>query len=282
MAGEHLRDEDVAAGITGTEVIGGLVDMAAFPVRSSRTIAALAAALAAAQGKIVGAEKDRENPHLKSKYATLAAVWDACRTPLSENGLAVLQPATTDGNRVTVTTILTHKSGEWIAETLALTAAQTTPQAVGTAITYARRYSLSAMVGIAPDDDDDGNLASGTENGTHPQAQQNRQQFEQRKPPAAAPRKSEAPAPAPPATAPSGAPVHVGVLVEVKDMPSGAFALKLNTGYRCATRDKAMADGARTLMAAGTIVDLTCKPPKDPQYAPTLEEITPVPAEAHA
>lgn len=271
MAVEHLRDEDIAAGIVAAAA-AEVIDMGAFPVRSSRTIAALAAALAAAQGKIVGAEKDRENPHLKSKYATLAAVWEACRAPLSENGLAVLQPATTEGNRVTVTTILTHKSGEWIAETLALTAAQTTPQAVGTAITYARRYSLSAMVGIAPDDDDDGNLASGSENGAHPQAPR-----EQRKPPTATPRKSETQATALPETAPSGAPAHVGVLVDVKEMPSGAFALKLNTGFRCATRDKAMADGARKLMADGTIVDLTCKPPRDPQYAPTLEEITPVP-----
>jgi hypothetical protein len=106
------------------------------------------------------AEKANTNPHFKSKYADLASVWAACREPLSRNGLAILQPVSAEGPAVTVTTILAHSSGEWISESLTMTAQQNTPQGVGSAITYGRRYGLSSMVGIAPDDDD-GHAASG-------------------------------------------------------------------------------------------------------------------------
>ena len=124
-------------------------------IRRSDSIAQLAAALAAAQGQMAGAAKDSVNPHFQSRYADLASVWDACREALSKNGLAVMQPVSTDGHqRVTVTTILAHKSGEWVERDLILTAQQATPQAVGSAITYGRRYGLGAMVGVAPEDDD--------------------------------------------------------------------------------------------------------------------------------
>jgi hypothetical protein len=137
-------------------------------VRRSASIAALAAALAKAQGEMGGASKDKTNPHFKSAYADLASVWDACRGPLSKNGLAVLQPPSADGPRVTVTTILTHSSGEWIEVDLTMTATQNTPQGVGSCLTYARRYALQSMVGIAPEDDD-GNAAS-QGGGAKPQA----------------------------------------------------------------------------------------------------------------
>ena len=125
----------------------------------SASIAKLVAALAKAQSAIAGAVKDSENPHFRSRYADLASTWDACRQPLTKNELAVLQPVSANGPQVTVTTILAHSSGEWISEPLTLTAQQNTPQGVGSAITYGRRYGLAAMVGIAPDDDD-GNAAS--------------------------------------------------------------------------------------------------------------------------
>jgi hypothetical protein len=125
----------------------------------SGSIAALAAALAKAQGEMEGAAKANVNPHFKSKYADLASVWDACRVPLSKHGLSILQPVKADGAKVTVTTILAHSSGEWIEESLTMTAGQNTPQGVGSAITYGRRYGLASMVGIAPEDDD-GNAAS--------------------------------------------------------------------------------------------------------------------------
>ncbi len=139
----------------------------------SPSIAALAGALAKAQGEMSGAAKDKTNPHFKSAYADLASVWDACRAALSKNALAVVQPVAADGSRVTVTTLLTHSSGEWISGELTMTAAQNTPQGIGSCITYARRYALASMVGVAPEDDD-GNAASSkpdtTEAASRPQA----------------------------------------------------------------------------------------------------------------
>lgn len=125
----------------------------------SDSITAIAAALAKAQSEIAGASKDKTNPHFKSAYADLASVWDACRVALTKNGLAVLQPVSAEGAAVTVMTLLTHSSGEWIAGELTMTAQQNTPQGIGSCITYARRYALASMVGVAPEDDD-GNEAS--------------------------------------------------------------------------------------------------------------------------
>ena len=131
---------------------------------TSSEIGELAKALAAAQGEMTAASKDATNPHFKSRYATLASVWDAIRGPLSRNGLSVSQVLETPDaspGLVAMRTILLHTSGQWIASRYVMPIAdKLTPQAVGSAITYARRYALSAIVGIAPDDDDDGNAAS--------------------------------------------------------------------------------------------------------------------------
>ena len=132
---------------------------------TSAEIGELAKALAAAQGEMTAASKDASNPHFKSRYATLASVWDAIRGPLSRNGLSVSQVLETPdaGPGVIVRTMLLHSSGQWIASRYVMPIPdKLTPQAVGSAITYARRYALSAIVGIAPDDDDDGNAASVT------------------------------------------------------------------------------------------------------------------------
>lgn len=131
----------------------------------SEQIGELAAALAAAQGKMTAASKDATNPHFKSRYATLASVWDAIRGPLSAHGLSVSQvlESAENGVGVAVRTLLLHTSGQWIASRYVMPITdKLTPQAMGSAITYARRYALSAIVGIAPDDDDDGNAASVT------------------------------------------------------------------------------------------------------------------------
>lgn len=129
----------------------------------SESIEQLATSLAIAQGAIQGAIKDSLNPAFGAprKYADLSSCWEACRKQLSDNGLAVIQGVSAVGQQVTVTTILTHKSGQWISSALTVTSDKGTPQGIGSAITYGRRYSLSAMVGIAPADDDDGNEASG-------------------------------------------------------------------------------------------------------------------------
>lgn len=120
----------------------------------------LAAALAKAQGKLEGAKKDAKNPHLGNKYADLESCWNACRAVLAANELAVSQPTRVDSNgTVIVTTVLMHSSGESIRGELPAMfgsgeKGRSTMQSLGSAITYARRYGLCAMVGIAPEDDD--------------------------------------------------------------------------------------------------------------------------------
>ncbi len=129
----------------------------------SDSIAKLSEALARAQGVMGGASKDSSNPFFKSKYADLSAVWDACRKPLTDNGLSVVQTADfipEYPEMVCIETILCHSSGEWIRGRLAVKPMKPDPQSVGSCITYLRRYSLQSMVGIAPEDDD-GNAASG-------------------------------------------------------------------------------------------------------------------------
>ncbi len=119
-------------------------------------------ALAKAQGLIEGAKKRNLNPHFKSKYADLASVWDACREELSSNGLSVIQnPVNAPPGHVALETTLAHESGESITQSYAMPIKDPqNPQAVGSALTYMRRYALMAVVGIAPEDDD-ANAAKG-------------------------------------------------------------------------------------------------------------------------
>jgi len=124
-------------------------------MKTSEQISELAAALAAAQGMMENAIMNRVNPHFKSKYADLAAIFDAARKPLSANGLAIVQ---TIGDGVLHTRLL-HTSGQWIASEHPLPMSGR-PQEIGSALTYARRYSLSALIGIAADEDDDANAAN--------------------------------------------------------------------------------------------------------------------------
>lgn len=123
-------------------------------MRRSETINEIATALSKAQGLIRNASKDATNPHFKSKYADLASVVDAYREPFATNGLALTQHPSADGVAVMVTTLLMHTSGQWLESDLTITAQQHTPQAIGSAITYGRRYSAMSVAGIAPDDDD--------------------------------------------------------------------------------------------------------------------------------
>lgn len=129
-------------------------------MQTSESINDLSAALAKAQGEITGALKDSANPFFKSKYADLASCWDACRVPLAKNGLAVIQVPETTENGLTLITTLAHSSGQWIRGSLPVKPKDDTPQAMGSALTYARRYALTAFIGIAQVDDD-GNAASG-------------------------------------------------------------------------------------------------------------------------
>ncbi len=124
-------------------------------MNQSESIKDLATALAKAQSEILGAVKDSKNGFFQSTYADLASVWDAIREPLTKNGLSVTQ--TTDfieaAGTCIVTTLL-HSSGQWIKGTLPIVAVKQDPQAIGSAITYSRRYALAAIVGVAQVDDD--------------------------------------------------------------------------------------------------------------------------------
>lgn len=121
---------------------------------TSEKVEAIAEALAAAQKEYGAAVKDSANPYFKSKYADLSSVLGACGEPLNAHGIAVVQDASAEGKAVTVTTRLQHSSGQYIEGKLTLVAKDDSPQSVGSAITYARRYGLMAMAGIAPEDDD--------------------------------------------------------------------------------------------------------------------------------
>jgi hypothetical protein len=128
-------------------------------MRTSDQINDLALAMVRAQAAMKPAIKDSTNPAFRSKYADLAAVWDACRGPLTTEGIAVWQDVTLSDEGVSVTTRLVHASGQW-AEFGPLTVPLTKRDAhgVGSATSYGKRYALSAAVGIVTEDDD-GNAA---------------------------------------------------------------------------------------------------------------------------
>jgi uncharacterized protein YukE len=124
-------------------------------MRHSEQVNELGAALAKAQRKMEGAKKGSANPFFKSKYADLASVAGACLDHLNDAGIAVVQaPSTLDDGRVSVETMLIHMSGQWMAETLTGKPKDDGPQALGSVITYLRRYALAAFAGVAPEDDD--------------------------------------------------------------------------------------------------------------------------------
>lgn len=131
---------------------------------TSEVICDIATALAKAQGEMGGAMKDSANPFFKSKYADLSSVWEACRAPLAKNGIAVIQSPTVADLRVSLDTLLVHTSGQWIRNVLSCTIKEDTPQVIGSATTYLRRYALQSLVGVAPEDDD-AEIAQGRGNG---------------------------------------------------------------------------------------------------------------------
>lgn len=129
-------------------------------IEQSATISKLVAALVQVQATVEGAIKGKKNPAFKSNYADLSSVWDACREQLVTNGLTVVQfPGEMVDNRMTMTTQLSHESGEWMRGTLSIPLSKVDAQGYGSAVTYARRYALASVVGVCPEDDD-GNAAS--------------------------------------------------------------------------------------------------------------------------
>ena len=114
----------------------------------------ISAALAKAQAEIENPLKDSTNPHFKSGYADLANVLEVCREPLSKNGLSITQPLFFEADKIFLATILSHTSGQWIKSFIPLPIQKPGSQEIGSCITYMRRYSLSALVGVFQEDDD--------------------------------------------------------------------------------------------------------------------------------
>ena len=122
----------------------------------SATIGAIAGALAKAHGEIKNPAFDKKNPHFNARYASLASCLDSVRSALSKNGIALIQTISTPSHDwVTITTILAHSSGEWISCDFGARA-DAKIQQTGATVTYLRRYTLSAILGIVGDEDDDG------------------------------------------------------------------------------------------------------------------------------
>jgi hypothetical protein len=122
--------------------------------------ATIAEALAAAQAELTDPSKDSINPHFKSKYADLATILKTVRPVLSKHGIAIVQTTgITDAGGVVLITALMWR-GESIVGRYPVAPVKADPQGYGSAMTYARRYALQAIVGVAADDDDDGNAAS--------------------------------------------------------------------------------------------------------------------------
>lgn len=136
-------------------------------MRNSESLASISPALVKAINAIEGVKKGAANPFFKSKYANLESVIEAAHDALAANGLAVMQgPGPMDGNCITLTTRLIHTSGEWIETDFSLPAGKMDPQAAGSAITYARRYSLMAMLNMpAVDDDGEASMPRSTKPG---------------------------------------------------------------------------------------------------------------------
>ncbi|NWL87589.1 ERF family protein [Paenibacillus sp. 79R4] len=138
-------------------------------MRTSESISNISAALSKFQSEVKQPKKDTNNPFFNSKYVPLEGVVSVITEPLAKHGLSYIQSTGTEDEQVTITTLLMHTSGEFIeSDPLKLPGHQVkkngekdfNPQGIGSAITYGRRYSLTALLGIASEDDDDGN--SGT------------------------------------------------------------------------------------------------------------------------
>lgn len=130
-------------------------------MNTSEQISEFAKAMAAAQVEIANPVKNAENPHFKSSYVDLAGGLNEVRPILASHGIAILQSTFAENDYMMLTTRLLHTSGQWIESVYPVCKFPARQQEIGSALTYARRYSLFALAGIAgADDDDDGNEAS--------------------------------------------------------------------------------------------------------------------------
>ena len=202
----------------------------------------LAAALAKAQAKIEGAKKDSANPFFKSHYADLASVWDACRKQLTDNGLSVTQMPYTDGPTIGVQTVLMHASGQWMESTVSANAKDLSPQAVGSVITYLRRYALSAVAGV-PQVDDDAEAGEGRIEG---------------KPESKPTRMKDVGLPAQQEQSLNDKPCKVVDVEEKTGKGKTYWVITLSDGRKPSTLDRKIADLARSFQNRETLCEAVC------------------------
>ncbi len=136
-------------------------------MRQTTQINELAAALVKAQDELRAIAKDSTNPHFKNRYTSLDAIVESVRPVLARHGLAVVQGTTTPESDAaskvtafTVETTILHTSGQWLSSAVIIPLAKADPQGAGGALTYGRRYGLSAALCLSTEEDDDGNQAS--------------------------------------------------------------------------------------------------------------------------
>lgn len=132
-------------------------------MNKSESVAKIFSAIVKAQSVVGSAQKNKVNPHLKSKYADLGSVWDAIGPALEANKLAAIQsPQPSDDGHLHLETMLIHESGEWISGTVVMPLPKKDPQGYGSALSYARRYHLASMLGVVQDDDDAASASKGS------------------------------------------------------------------------------------------------------------------------
>ena len=130
-------------------------------MHTSEAIDKLFPALVSAQAAGQVALKESTNPHFRSKYADLQSVWEAVSDALEKNDLAIIQaPGRVENGQIFITTRIIHKSGQWLESEASTPLPKQDPQGYGSAVTYMRRYTVSALMGIVSGEDDDGNAAS--------------------------------------------------------------------------------------------------------------------------
>ena len=131
-------------------------------MRTSDAINEISTALAKVQGEVSNPVFNKTNPHFKSSYADLSSVLNAVRPYLSKNGISLMQMTNLEESGLVLYTRLVHSGGQWIESVYPVTASGK-HQEIAAALTYAKRLSLSAIVGVAGEDDDDGNAANNVE-----------------------------------------------------------------------------------------------------------------------
>lgn len=124
-------------------------------MKTSENVTELFKSLSEAQAAFTTVEKESENPFFKSKYANFTAIVEMLRPILGKNGLSFVQMPSLEGDRMVLVTRICHSSGQWIESSCPIKTQKEDPQSLGSAVTYFRRYALSATLGIATGEGDD-------------------------------------------------------------------------------------------------------------------------------